>query len=341
MAKIIVSTSLDFARDETKSELIIKCCDSWYGRHKSSKAMKQGSLNEIPLAQQLERLDWLDCFFDCGIIEVRNSPEVAVSADGFSLITVQAPVDPTSASDSDSEVGSLTALTQPKIVEAVVEMKTRLSDDTTIRRATLVARKHGVHVQCKYNDEVFKDCVPSENRLQVMHQVYVTGLRWSVFVTSKVTDCEGSIVQTVVIHFDETEIDDYEQILLPRAKELVGFLHNADLIERGHLIDEDFPSWFPEEARYLVKSRYQLFSAHERKIKKCGNSELFDDDDDIQYTTIAPVHTFKSSFQSSYNCGKWGLDKSTEFALSLLPSKVCMETKYVFRGLAGPLVNLW
>ena len=135
MAKIIVSTSLNFASDETKSELVIKCCDSWYGRHKSSKAMKQGSLNEIPLAQQLEKLDWLDCFFDCGIIEVRNSPEVAVSADGFSLITVQAPVDPTSASDFDFEVGSLTALTQPKIVEAVVEMKTRLSDDTTIRRA--------------------------------------------------------------------------------------------------------------------------------------------------------------------------------------------------------------
>ena len=104
-------------------------------RHKSSKAMKKGSLNKIPLAQQLEKLDWVDYFFDCGIIEVRNSPEVGVSADGFSLITVQTPVDPTSASDSDSEVGSLTALTQPKIVEAVVEMKTRLSDDTTIRRA--------------------------------------------------------------------------------------------------------------------------------------------------------------------------------------------------------------
>ena len=121
----------------------------------------------------------------------------------------------------------------------------------------------------------------------------------------------------------------------------MGFLHNADLIERGYLIDEDFPSWFPEEARYLVKSRYQLFSAHERKIKKCGNSELFDDDDDIQYTTIAPVHTFKSSFQSSYNCGKWSLVKNTEFALNLPPSKVCMETKYVFRCLPGPLVNLW
>ena len=35
------------------------------------------------------------------------------------------------------------------------------------------------------------------------------------------------------------------------------------------------------------------------------------------------------------------MDKSTEFALSLLPSNVCMEIKYVFCGLAGPLVNLW
>ena len=85
-------------------------------------------------------------------------------------------MDPTSDSDPDPEIDSLTAQTQPTIVEAVVEMKTCLSDETTIRRTNQMARKHGIHVQCNYNDEVFKNCVPSENWLQVIHQIYVTDL---------------------------------------------------------------------------------------------------------------------------------------------------------------------
>jgi len=162
-------------------------------------------------------------------------------------------------------------------------------------------------------------------------------LCWYVFVTSRVIDGEGSIVQTLIIKYNDEDLHEYEQKLLLRAKETCGVaVHDPELIERGYLLDEDFPEWVPINIRNTLKSRYQLFSTHERKIKV--RHPLFDD---VEYCTIAPVHAIKSPFQSTYNSGKWGLDKRPEFALSVLPIGVPMETKYLFRGLAGSLVSLW
>jgi len=56
MANIIVSSMLDLDDPEVMAMILSRCCPLWYRRHKSSDNMKEGSLNEVPLAQQLESL---------------------------------------------------------------------------------------------------------------------------------------------------------------------------------------------------------------------------------------------------------------------------------------------
>ena len=89
MAKIIVGSSLNFDDDETKADLLLKCCKSWYACHKSSNAMKKGSMNELPISHWLKKLECMKCFYECGIIEITAHPYVAVSADVFSLIVLK------------------------------------------------------------------------------------------------------------------------------------------------------------------------------------------------------------------------------------------------------------
>ena len=123
-----------------------------------------------------------------------------------------------------------------------MEMKTRLIEVTTIRKAEMMTKRRGCHVQCMYGDAIFNDCVPAENRLQIIHQAYVTGLLWSVFVASKLVEREGSIVQTVVVEYTSDDIGNYEDKLLPRAEAIIGWLHKHQVIERGYLVSSDFPA---------------------------------------------------------------------------------------------------
>ena len=56
----------------------------------------------------------------------------------------------------------------------------------TIFSAKDLARKHGRTVFCAYLDEKFRDCVISANQGQILHQAFVTGMSYVVYVVSQV-----------------------------------------------------------------------------------------------------------------------------------------------------------
>ena len=89
---------------------------------------------------------------------------------------------------------------------------------------------------------------------------------------------------------------------------LHGWIHKRQIIERGYLLDEDFPSWVTQAQRATMSSHYQLWAAHEKKVKVID--KLLEET--IEYSPLCPVHVFKHAFQFLYNKGKGGLDKSTE-----------------------------
>lgn len=56
----------------------------------------------------------------------------------------------------------------------------------------------GETIHCAYGDDIFEKCVPSENRKQLLHQAIVLGTSHGVYITSKVEDGEGCIIQVVI-----------------------------------------------------------------------------------------------------------------------------------------------
>lgn len=142
-------------------------------------------------------------FFEVGLLQSLEHDFLGVSADGIAMVMIP---------------GTSYASLPPVMV--IVEIKTRVGIDT-IANAVAAMNMHGAIVACEYDDDIFKKCVPSGNRAQFIHQVLVTGLEWGVFITAKVEDIEGSIIQLVYEHFSEEQKNIYKSTLLCLAKPLV------------------------------------------------------------------------------------------------------------------------
>ena len=81
-----------------------------------------------------------------------------------------------------------------------VEIKTRVKA-TTIAKAEAAREECGRVVWCNAEEGTFKKCFSKENRYQVLHQASVTRSLVGIFVTEKIEENRGSIVQIVNICF--------------------------------------------------------------------------------------------------------------------------------------------
>ena len=104
---------------------------------------------------------------------------------------------------------------------ACVEIKTRVADSTiTIANETLA--KHGRFVRYNYGDTVFKDYVPCNNYIQVIHQACVSTFNTGMLVTAKVKEQEERIGQIVVVSFTDNDLETYRSTVYPLAEQVVG-----------------------------------------------------------------------------------------------------------------------
>ena len=69
--------------------------------------------------------------------------------------------------------------------------------------------EHDRVVWCTYADAVFNKCVPKENCYQVLHQAAVTKSAVGMFVTAKVEEDCGSIIQIVNILIPPVDRTEY------------------------------------------------------------------------------------------------------------------------------------
>ncbi|KAG7360729.1 hypothetical protein IV203_035828 [Nitzschia inconspicua] len=228
--KISQTVNLNTLRmsNEGLSNLLRDCIASWFGRHKGMAMMAAGSRNEEPTIEKLlSSVKFIKVIYDVGLLRWRNNRCIGVLPDAVCLISVVGKTDP---------------------VPCCLEIKTRLAD-TTVRTAESSATKHGSVVNCVFGDDTFKDCVPAENRAQVLHQALVTQFDYGLFVTSKVQGGEGSLVQVVVIEIPSYVRMTHGLVLCAAATPLLGFLHgehvDAQLQEEekdhdeGELEEED------------------------------------------------------------------------------------------------------
>ena len=211
-----------------------KCLHSWFGRHgATSTAMAQGTKNEDPTAQNFASMDFVEEFYEVGLLKWKEAQNIGVSPDGIAWVKIPGPAN----EDDEQQL-------------VCVEIKTRVSDNTILKAES--AREYakeksvdgdGKIVVCEYDDNIFKKCVPSANRKQVIHQAVVSGLSWGVFITAKLEEEQGSVVQTVFVKFANEAKIKYSDVLLRFAKPLSLWIFNQEAIDRGYLREGDCPVW--------------------------------------------------------------------------------------------------
>ena len=184
---------------EKKRDIIQICFGSWFKRHNSNADMTTGTENEEPTIQKLRKEKFMRCLFDVGLLQSNEHWSLGVSPDGLCIL------------NSDDSLNDSVAC---------VEIKTRVKP-LTIEKAETARRQFGRVVWCYYDDETFKKCVPSENRQQVLHQAAVTKLSVGVFVTAKVEENQGSIVQIIIAKITSVQRITHIHKLLPVAEAIV------------------------------------------------------------------------------------------------------------------------
>ena len=81
--------------------------------------------------------------------------------------------------------------------------------------------RHGRVVSCVYGDDKFKACVFSEHRGQVIHQAAITGFDHGVYISAKLEEGKGSIVQVVIFKIPDSVKENHLTELLVLAEPLL------------------------------------------------------------------------------------------------------------------------
>ena len=111
-----------------------------------------------------------------GLLSVKTEPTIGVSLDCMAEINIL---------DMSKQV-------------LCVEIKTRVAANT-VDLVESAMRQHGRIAWCCSDDAIFNDCVPLGNRGKIIHQECVTNFNHGIFVTAKVEEGEGSIIQTIIV----------------------------------------------------------------------------------------------------------------------------------------------
>jgi hypothetical protein len=117
-------------------------------------------------------------------------------------------------------------------------------------------------------------------------------------------------------------------------------LFNPNIVERGYLTTEDFPSWVVASSesmdlKAILMSRCKLWYAFYKKLKG-------DQSGPGCFIPMPHSNLFKLASQFVYNKGKGGLDKGTEQEAHIRPKvKVAFEGKYILRMIGAIVINAW
>ena len=101
---------------------------------------------------------------------------------------------------------------------------------------------------------MFEACIPSEHCSKVIHQGFVSGLSYGVYVQGKVEDDEGCIMQIVVITIMEEVKTAHKEILVVVGDPLIGWMHTVTMKNKGFLEDADLPTWLDEQSCSVIKT---------------------------------------------------------------------------------------
>ena len=101
----------------------------------------------------------------------------------------------------------------------LVEFKTKVAV-STISEAASLSRTYGPYVDCAFDDDVCKEVICRDHRVQILHQVAVTGILEVLYVVTS----KSSILQVVRVRFDDLQKDLWLQVVRIIIKVSAPFL---------------------------------------------------------------------------------------------------------------------
>ena len=135
------------------------------------------TLNEEPTFDKLHHKYFFD-LFEVGLLYNKNEPTTGFSPDVIAVITKE---------------------DETKVMLRI-EIKTREAR-ITIDLTESVMNEYSRKSWCLYDTDIFNNYIPAGNRGQVTHQSPVANVNYGVFVTEKVEEEKGRIIQILIMIF--------------------------------------------------------------------------------------------------------------------------------------------
>lgn len=284
----------------TDKEVAALLRNSWiYRSDASTSEMQSGTINEANIAACMKKQSWCEKFFDIGLVASKEFRCLAVSADG--IVRVRIPQ-------------------TNNLVWASAEFKTKLAPEL-VQKAEQCKSTHGSTIVCKVGDDTYWNAVPTEYRGQIIQQAAVLDLDWVVYACA----CKAQLRYFCFINVPIDVRKAYNESLT-KWSHLIDWAHDSIHIDGP---PPEPPQAFSDTDRVLISSRFRLWRAIQKRIKRDGS-------------VLYPVYIFKSWAQVMYNKMKGGIDGSTQYVEELSRSSSSLSklsTKLNLRALKHMVIN--
>lgn len=189
-----------------------------------AESMKRGSINENAVVLALPQKDCVFDIFSCGMFAKKEESYLACSPNGIALLHLNW------LQELQSVAGVIEIIGRPFCI-ATREIMPVIAENTVgsaVRSSTVNL------VLCKFGDDKFKKCIPTEHGGQVIQQMIVLNLNVSVCV--RASNC--TVLYIVIIQSNETLLNDLPVQLRAGAKPVAGCVHQSSTVPQFYLSDD-------------------------------------------------------------------------------------------------------
>lgn len=222
-----------------------------------------------------------------GLVAHKTIPWAAASCDGIALVRWP--------STGDHVVCS-------------VEFKTCVAPGTLEQAFAVREHLEELIVVENVGDPRWFESITEDHRAQVLHQMFVSGLKHFVYVRASMTD----IIYCVLGRASDDAIDRFGRAVLSVGESLLSWAHPT-----GDTSEVVIPNWIDESDKRLLQSHLPFWRMVQEHVNRNG--------------PLVPIETFKHAAQVLYCKTKGGVDKAT-FDVNKIrypKSKLGFEAKYV------------
>ena len=279
---------------------------SWFSSKFSTQPMKRGSANENTVLAAIISMCFVRYVFEVGMLCLKDVPYLACSPDGVIILDTEVAerLYPFSSIESHNATENMEVLAsfeiKPKVTARSLASSISLSSDDPVLSTV--------------GDYLLKKYVAKEHMAQMLQQVIILGLHYSVYVVA----CETGVLYTVLIYWSPEVIE----TCLAGLKLICG-----PVVSWSYEESAKTPQFVDSELRPAISSRHLFWKNIDTHVKV--------------HVPFVPLKLFKHASKSFYCKTKASVDGATEqrAILRCSTSHFKWEQKVVWQTLKTLAIN--